>query len=302
MKTGQLFWGFFFLTIGTLFLLTKFSVIGSDWYFVSDLWPLLLILWGLYIIIKEKVVRGIVTVAFGILAATIIFGFFFGLWECSGIDDDWNYSHSHGNKEFYLEYDSEITEAQLELDCGVGEFYLNGTTEDLFEAKVEGDIVDYIFSHDTRDEQASVSLEMEDRDFNVIDDEFDNEMDIRLNPNPEWDVNLKFGAAKAYLNFTQHKLRNLDIETGAAKTKIKIGRLLDKVDIAVQMGVSKLDLVIPSDFGCKVRGDMVLMGKDFEGFIDKGSGTHVSENFERVGRKILIDIDGGISSLSIRRY
>ena len=74
MKSSNLFWGFFFITFGALYLLGRYTAIDIDWYAAWDLWPIVLILIGISIILKGTIFRPIFSVIMGIVLALFIFG------------------------------------------------------------------------------------------------------------------------------------------------------------------------------------------------------------------------------------
>ena len=61
MKTSHIFWGIFFIALGGLILLNNFTYIYFEWETLAKLWPLVLILWGLSLFLKEnKIVKGFI--------------------------------------------------------------------------------------------------------------------------------------------------------------------------------------------------------------------------------------------------
>jgi len=72
MKTKQLFWGFFLLTLGSIFLVDKFTFIPLDWNFVWDLWPLALVFWGISVLTKSTSFKPFVSALFGIFIGIML--------------------------------------------------------------------------------------------------------------------------------------------------------------------------------------------------------------------------------------
>ena len=84
MKSGQLFWGFFLLTLGALFLLTKYDILYTSFDFVYNIWPFIFVFWGALVIFKNSLVRPVISAVFGVFLAMLLFGFIYN--SVCGID------------------------------------------------------------------------------------------------------------------------------------------------------------------------------------------------------------------------
>jgi hypothetical protein len=72
-RSGQIWLGILFLIFGVLFLLKNFGFITeSVWSIVGRFWPLILVLIGLEMIVKDKVARGIIAVIFLLIFLLLI--------------------------------------------------------------------------------------------------------------------------------------------------------------------------------------------------------------------------------------
>jgi hypothetical protein len=301
MKSGQLFWGLFLLTIGALFLFTKYDVIYSDFSFVWDLWPLIFVLWGAIVIFKNSLVRPIISALFGIFLAVMFFGIIANIFSGFG------FSSSRPDRDFISEnfseeFDSSIQYANFELSSGAGTFELGKSTDKLVEGEAYGTLAEYDFTSDIEGNRAYIEFNLHKRHFNLFDGKLRNHLDIALNENPVWDFKLDFGAAKAIFDLTPYKVNNIDLNTGASNVKLKLGDRTDSTYIDVDMGVASLRIEIPENSGCQIKGDMVLMSRSLKGFTKKEKGFYETPDFDNAAKKIFIRIDGGVSSLKINRY
>ncbi|MFC2084327.1 hypothetical protein ACFLS9_04655 [Bacteroidota bacterium] len=299
MKSGQIFWGLFFLTIGTTFLLVRNDLICLDWYFLLDLWPVLLILWGLTIITKETKVKPLVVALFGILIGLIVFGTihsFFTSDDCYEYDFD-----GFGQNTYTEEYDSTSKYANLELSAGAGSFTITESTPLLVKGTTSGSLAKYYFNTTKRRNKAWVDIEQTGRSINIFGSNFRNRLNIELNENPVWDIDLNLGASTSFLDLSDFKVSNLSLNTGASKTKIKLGNKYDEVKVDVDMGAATLIFIIPKESGCKIIGDMVLVARDIEGFRKRNSDNYVTSNYGSADSKILLDINSGVSYLKVIR-
>lgn len=129
-----------------------------------------------------------------------------------------------------------------------------------------------------------------------------NNVQVQLNQNPVWDFEFGFGAAKAYFDLTEYKVRNILLNSGAANTTLKIGDKYDMTNIKIEMGAAKLRIYIPYDSGCKIKSDLVLSSKSMKDFNKLDSGNYVTPNYDSAENKIDIEIDAGVSSFKVIRY
>ena len=304
MKSSNLFWGFFFISFGSLYLVARYSNFVIDWWAIWELWPILIILAGIAIIIKGTMFKPILAVLFGILLAFLAFGFFNDLFDVfenrSFHRDRWwrDYSENYYN----MEYDEAVKEVNLNINAGAGKFYIEKTTDNLIKGYSKANIGEYDFVKNITDSVANITLSMEDVTIAPFSGKFRNQFKLSLNENPTYNLDLDIGAAKSSFNLIPFKVKYLSLETGATDTKIKLGDKLDSVSVKIDMGAAALKIYIPETSGCRLKGDMVLMSKDLRGFRKYNSDLYITENYDSAKSKIFIDLDGGVASLDVKRY
>ncbi|GAB4138826.1 MAG: DUF5668 domain-containing protein [Ignavibacteriales bacterium] len=301
MKTGQIFWGIFFLVFGSLFLLSKYDLLVVNWSFAWDLWPLLLIFWGLSIITKDSKAKPFISAAFGIIIAVLLFGMISNIFEHNS-DDNISWSDTGNTNYFSQEWNKSIENAHLEIHAGGGKFVISDITDKLIEGKAKGIFSNSSLEFDTSGNVANLLYELDDENIKIFPkDKLNNYLDVQLNPKPVWDIDLELGAAKLNCDFSKYKVASLNLESGATSSKLKFGNLQKEVNIKIEMGAAKLTILVPKDFGCKIDGDMVLVAKNFSGF-KKSDNFYITDGFEKADGKINIKIDGGVSSIDVERY
>lgn len=303
MKSSQLFWGFFFITFGALYLIGRYTAFIIDWYAIWDLWPVVIILVGVAIILKGTFVKPVISILFGLLLAFLAFGFFNDIFDV--FEDHHNYMRNSidiSENNYNIEYDRDINHVNLNIEAGAGKFNIEKTTDALVKGFSRGNVGNYTFTNSQQDSIAWVNISMEKLNYNFLDSDLSNNFRLSLNKNPTYSFDLKIGAAKSYFNLIPFKVKNLVIQTGATNTRIKLGNKTEMLYVNIEMGAAKLKIYIPKTSGCKITGDMILMSKKLADFEQRSSDYYITSNFESASEKIIMHIEGGISSFTVKRY
>lgn len=299
MKSGQMFWGFFLLTLGALFLLVRYDIVISTFDFIWDTWPFIFVFWGALVIFKNAIARPIISSVFGIFIAMLIFGFFYNTFASCDFSFDKNENYVQS---YVKEFDPTVKEAHLQIDSGAGVFTINDTTANLVEAKSGGLLGEYNFDYDVSDGKADFTFQLHKKNFKLFHEKFRNRLDIKLSTKPTWNFDFHTGASKSKYDLSAFKVENLNVETGATNTKIKLGNKNDLTNVSIRMGAASLTLEVPKEVGCEIQSDMALVAKHFDKFNKEGDGHYLTENFESSKKKIYINVEGGVSTLNVYRY
>ncbi len=298
MKSSSLFWGFFFLTIGGLLFMVKYDVIYIDWEFVWDLWPFIFIFWGLAVLTKETIVRPFVSLFFGIFTGIVIFGFFNNIFGYVDFQGD---HHGDSVKTFSHEFSDSINYANLEVSAGAGSFILEKETDDLINGTARGNLIDYKLDTTISDSSAWIEINLENKKFNLFDGKIRNNLELQLNRNPVWDLEINVGASKTRFDLSKFKVKKFNLNTGASSTKIILGDNYPRTYLNVDIGAAALEIDIPYSSGCKITGDMVLVSKHLDRFKKRDSNYYITDNYDESENKIAIEVDGGVTSLTVNR-
>lgn len=303
MKASNLFWGFFFITFGTLYIVARYSNFIIDWYAIWELWPVLIILTGIAIILKSSVFKPLISILIGILLAFLAFGFIndiFNVVDHHHYNTRWNKDYSENY--YNLGYNDSLKHVNLNIEAGAGKFNIERTTDELIKGYSKGNVGEYNFTSSQDDSIGWINLEMDDIDHEIFGSSFSNSLRLSLNENPTYNLDLKIGAAKSYFNLIPFKVKNLVLKTGATNTKIKLGDQCDMVYVDIEMGAASLDIFVPKESGCKIIGDMILMSKDLDGFTKNNTDFYLTDNYHESANKIVMKIKGGVSALEVKRY
>jgi hypothetical protein len=210
--------------------------------------------------------------------------------------------HEIVNSEFTEQFDSTLKFATLNFEAGAGTFNIQDTTDYLIFAKTIGYENNYHLTRYDTDSSTNVEFDMGDKAIFRFGENYKNTVDISLNPKPIWDMNFNVGAASMDFDLTQFGSREVSIDMGAASVKIKLGTLYPETKLRVDAGASDINIFIPKESGCKIVIDGALSSKHFDDFKKIDSDNYVTENFDESPNKIFVDIECGVSSISVERY
>jgi len=312
MSYRKIFWGVVLVIIGTLFILKNVGLIFFDWVTIWRLWPLILILWGISLIpVKDylKLIFSIAAIGVSILLVSRYDkeGYYSFGWDGNkhsykyDFDED-KWSNNDAEQELFQSFDSSIQRVELNLEAAAGDFRLNDTTpsDKLITFWKKGNIGNY--SMTSEDDSTLKTINLKINDSHVRFKNNGNRVRIGLNTQPVWDFNFDIGAASIRFDLSKYKVGSLNVNGGASSIDIKMGALNDVTNVGIDAGASSIELSIPEEAGAELKTETVLSSRNFEGFDKISSGLYRTKNFNESAKKIFIEIDAGVSSLSIRRY
>ena len=306
MKTSHIFWGLLFIGLGLLVLINNFTTIFMDWATIWKLWPLVVVLLGLSILVKHKYGKGVIAGLAAIVLAFAIFASFKTLTHFIHNDFEVVFGdegdHEFVTYEYAEKYDSTLNYAVLNFGAGAGSFNISDTTSELFFANTEGRRDYFKLRRYNTDSSSFLDFNMEGDFFTLGNKAYKNRVEMSLNSNPIWDMNFDVGAASMDFDLTELKIQNIDVDMGAASIKIRLGSLSSETKLSIDAGASDINIYIPKKSGCKITTDGALSSKHFNEFQKINSDHFETANFIEAANKIYIEIDSGVSSISVDRY
>jgi hypothetical protein len=312
MKTGKIVWGMIYIFIGSIFLLDNFNLIDFYWVSVWRFWPVIFILIGINMLlsrfVNQKAVPALVA-AITLLTLALI-GYQGSRpnndsrWISFQFDNDDSGNDSTQNvPSYFIEPYGGAKRAELRIQGGATSFKLQDTTSSLFEADVKRPFAKYTLTKSISDSVEVLNFRMRSGEQRWNLDEMENnETNIRLNLTPVWDIHIDMGAGEAIFDLTPYKVSSLKFEGGAASFEAKIGSLQALTNVTIETGVSNVEIDVPSESGCRIVVDSGLSSKDFIGFIKQSDGSYQTSNYSTAAKKIIISLQGGLSSFEVKKY
>ncbi len=306
MSYRKIFWGLLLVMIGVLFILKNTGVLFFSWHTMWQLWPVILILWGISLIpVKDwiKLVLSLLTVLVTFFAMQQ-----YGPKDKHNWNFEWNDRNNNDDEESVTTYNKVMSEdfdsltkfANLKLNIGVGNFKIKDTTNLLIEVKHDNDNANYSMTAKKEDSLSIIDLSLEKGEFN--NGNIRNNVVMKLNPNPIWDLDLNVGAAEVDFDLSGFKTRNLKIQGGASDIELKLGAALPLTEVKLEAGAASITIRVPESAGCEIISNTFMASKDFSGFTKIGKQQYQTPNFATSTNKIKIDLQAGVASVNVERY
>lgn len=317
MRLDKVMWGIVLLFVGGVLLLENFQVIDFYWRNVWRFWPIFLIIAGVNILFnKNKSQLGSV-ISIVILAFTLCLLFFKGQESPDGkrlfntgiggrgnnSDAD---SNSNSDKLEHLHFAEPFVDVAdmrtvLNISGGGTSFSLNESADSLITADVKKRGGIFTVKNVNSDGLRTIDFKMKGNS-NWSVSEGGNEVDLRLNKQPKWEVNVNLGAGSIDFDLSDYKISDFNFDGGAAALSVKFGALLPLTNVNVKTGIADVKIKVPKTAGCKIRAKTGLSSKEFNDFKKMSDGTFESANYESAVNKIIINLDGGLSNFEVSRY
>jgi hypothetical protein len=332
MRNDKLIPGTILVIIGVLFLLDNFGYIDFSWFAFIRLWPILLVIGGVNLVFAHNKTNTATAIKVGVLIAGMAILIYNGLghhnykergwrnafnhFEYNDDDDDKDTSDNitigaNGTGRYVESYKPEIKEAVLNINGAATHYIIKDTTNNLFEGDTKG--LSGLYNLKINSDSTSETLDFDmNGDNNHHHHGFNftfgnghgksNTAFIKLNSAPEWEINVKAGAAKIDFDLTQFKIKNLKIRSGAADFDIKMGQPTAETNLDVSTAASNIIISVPKTAAVHITTKTALSQKSIDGFNSVSDNEYESANFDKAANKMYIKINGGISDFKVNRY
>lgn len=314
MKYRQIFWAIILIAMGLIILFGNLGWIEFHWSTIWQLWPLILIVWGISILPVKDLWK------FTFLGVTILFAILFFnriteprywfQWHGNGIHFDNDLSSGDNSdtartwqmeaQSLTVPFDSLTRKAVLNLEAAAGNFKIEGLTTEMISFQKEGDIGNYslLTSDENGKKMITLQLEKSDHPRNFT----KNKVEMRLSDKTAWDLDFDIGAASLEMDLKDYRIDTAEINSGASSIEITLGSKNPMTYLNFNAGASSIDIRIPKESACEIRSESFLVSRDFPGFSKKGDGRYQSDNFSTGKNKIYIRLESAVSSISVDRY
>jgi len=315
MKSDKIFWGIFLVFIGGIFLLENFNIIDFSWRYVWRFWPVILILIGVNILFKNSKSQTGIIVTAAITIITLGLLTYKGLEKHRDNESKWSWNNSdekNNNTDYYdvitdgtysEEFDAKYQLATLNIKGGASKFVIKSASDKLFEAILNQSKSRYYLKKTEVDSAVTLNFNSKgNRSEYSLNGDYFNEINMMLNAQPVWNINLTMGAGEIDFDLVDYKTKNISLKGGAAAFKVKIGNLYNDINVTAETGLAEIVIEVPETSGCRIKAGTGLSSKDFKGFKKMKDGSYETSNYNEAPNKINISLKGGLSDFNVDRY
>lgn len=310
-------WGTILVFVGFVLLLENFGIITFYWRNVWSLWPVFLIIAGANILFNRKGSETGQRICLGILGVVLVIIFFKGQQPPSGsgwVGDritrnlDREMNEDQGDTAQRLSFAEPVVpedstkKVVLNITGGGTSFHLNGETDQLFLADVSRRGGTFLLERTNSDSVTTLNFRMKKKKNGISFNAGGNDVGMKLNRAPEWNLNMNMGVGEVNLDFKAYKLRSFSFDGGAAALNLTVGQLLPLTELSVKTGVADVKIQVPEASGCMIRTKTGLSAKDFPGFVKIDDNNYETAEYKTAAKKVMIQLDGGLSNFEVSRY
>ncbi len=287
------------ITFGLLFLFNNFNLLSwINFDTTLLLWPIILILVGLYILFKGRKITYIITAVNGFFIALVVFSFLvvysnslpflpkINVGKQSKVNPNINFT---SGKESTV---TDIDRANLVFKSEKGDFYLRGTTNALTEYDTKTTFGEYIYTKSEKNGIVTVDIRFDPERFpwKVISEK--NSFDLRLNPRPKWSIDYDISSANLYMDLGYYVVENLQLKLNKASfatVNIDYGSIDSELKIILDVSTSSLYLKIDKDVGIRITLDSSLSRTEFADLKKLENNIFETDDFDKKEKKVYIE-------------
>ncbi|HBG17682.1 MAG TPA: hypothetical protein DDW93_12950 [Firmicutes bacterium] len=291
MKPTNLIAGLFLILLGAIFFMNN---LGYDsWYLLRLLpiiGPILLILFGLSLLWKGKISRGVAFAIVLLVVGTVIL--LFPKTALETVEESFLVSFS--------DYPA-LSAGALELNFGAGRLAIGSTTESWAEGRFLE--IPALSSITETDQKLKLKIRAKNDKFKY--NRFNHQQpvwELNLSPQLAWEVFIHTGAIKGDLDLRGVPLHRLDLNCGAGEIGIRLGNNSTHTIVKVSAGASSLKISIPESTGIRVHLDGALTKTNFEEIgLFLHNKRYVSANYETATERIDLELNIAVSNFELKR-
>jgi hypothetical protein len=114
------------------------------------------------------------------------------------------------------------------------------------------------------------------------------------------DLRIETGAARARLDLSDLTVRNLELQTGASETRIRLPRAAGATSVRAETGAASLVIEVPAGVGARISSRMALGSTDVdEGRFPRDATGYASPDYATAANRADIHVQGGVGSVRV---
>ena len=197
--------GVFLLGVGVVWLLLNLNIINFNIFSaIFTLWPLIFVVIGINIIFKDNsIVKGLTWLAF--LIILIIYGSFGGK-NSTPFNGQWSLKTNDTKTSTHADelMRTGLKNGTLKIDAGAVQLNLSDETDKLLVLDSDENNINYNIDYNSSGD--SVNIDLNNKNARIFGAKTTNKMDVKLNNQLFWDINMNTGASNGEIDLSKLKL------------------------------------------------------------------------------------------------
>lgn len=309
-KRSQINWGIILIGIGFLFLLNTIGVVGHfNWSLLLHLWPVIIIIIGVNIILKNTPLWWLTPVIFvlGIL----------GLFLVSNGDGYYRYNYNLDFRPPLVNRDSntyrseteispDIEMMEVELNFSAGRLILDSVREEknLYETRLsyKNTSPHFDYSYEKDKNIGYLSIKQPEKSNNWFNFSARNDWQLYLTRNIPLIIKVNAGAGEFNFNLEELNAQELTINSGAGDLEIDLGEHTQY--LRLNSAAANVDLNIPDNRALSIRSEGLISNNNFtdKGLIKTENNIYQTLNYQNSTNKLIIEINSPASNIDLDFY
>lgn len=291
---GKIFWGLALVAVGVLYLVQNLGIVSLNLQAVWQLWPLIIIAFGLSVLSAQHIVWRIVSLIFTILAIVLVVRF--------AVSDTPLFEPLQKNEVSINKSNNKIKSAKINLNVGASELRIGSRNQsEIANVKLESDIATLDTQSLFADDIQSISIAMK-GNFRFKKSSLKSIFDISLSRSLPVSLDINLGATSADIDVAEAMASSIEIDAGASDLVVKMGDKVAMSSLSIDSGASSILVKVPYSSGVYLKMDGGLVSKNFDGFEKREDDIFATNGYETAVNKIEIDANIGVSKFTIERY
>ncbi len=302
----SVFRGLFLIILGLVFFLNIYGFLPwGFWMNVVNLWPLLLIVAGIALFFNKRVPFSAVLVVF--LLSLVGYSFVQGVPHLGNDFKRIPMQEGAGTvMELAAPLESGVKTSELDLNLGGAQVNVNGVKAGAGQSAILTGTYHWNnrfnygapeFSQVRNGDNTKIKFNSEKKP-----NSGDSLLDLKLSDQVEYNVDLNAGAVSGTLDFSQLRIKSLDMSTGASDVEVRFGDTGVHTKVDLSTGASKITLVVPESVGLKIHLSGIASNTNFTGDgLLLSNKEWVSPNYDSAKTTVEMDISMAAGKVDLQR-
>jgi len=114
------------------------------------------------------------------------------------------------------------------------------------------------------------------------------------------DLRLEAGASRTTLDLIDLKVRNLQLQTGASDTRVRLPRAAGVTNVKAETGAASLTIEIPAGVAARIRNRMAIGSSQIdEARFPRVGDIYQSLDYATATNRVDLDIQSGVGSVKV---